>query len=161
MALSFRREGDPPARDGRRAETGTGQRWAPARDGHRPGDRTVGRPAHNPLRVIPYNGALIFRLHQHVAIRIICQGVNVRRVLVTGLQSQDNKQIIIIRTWVTRRRATLTAPWYSSISFSVKYGIDLNGLTDTSTGPMYVCVHTTHKRKKPKQKPNHQHYKRD
>lgn len=34
----------------------------------------------------------------------------------------------------------LTAPWYCSISFSVKYGICLNGLTDMRTGPMYVFV---------------------
>lgn len=35
----------------------------------------------------------------------------------------------------------LTAPWYISTSLSPKYGICLKGLTDMSTGPMYVCVH--------------------
>lgn len=34
----------------------------------------------------------------------------------------------------------LTAPWYISTSLSPKYGICLKGLTDMSTGPMYVCV---------------------
>lgn len=33
-------------------------------------------------------------------------------------------------------RSSLTAPWYSSISRSVKYGICLKGLTEMSTGPM-------------------------
>lgn len=36
------------------------------------------------------------------------------------------------------RCAVLTAPWYSSISRSVKYGSCLKGFTDISTGPMYV-----------------------
>lgn len=35
----------------------------------------------------------------------------------------------------------LTAPWYISTSLSPKYGICLKGLTDMSTGPMYVCVY--------------------
>lgn len=33
-------------------------------------------------------------------------------------------------------RSRLTAPWYSSTSRSVKYGICLKGLTEMSTGPM-------------------------
>lgn len=32
----------------------------------------------------------------------------------------------------------LTAPWYISTSLSPKYGICLKGLTEMSTGPMYV-----------------------
>ena len=39
----------------------------------------------------------------------------------------------VYHSWVV-----LTAPWYISISLSPKYGICLKGLTEMSTGPMYV-----------------------
>lgn len=37
-----------------------------------------------------------------------------------------------------KKAPKLTAPWYISTSLSPKYGICLKGLTEMSTGPMYV-----------------------
>lgn len=40
--------------------------------------------------------------------------------------------------WDMFTQDILTAPWYISTSFSPKYGICLKGLTEMSTGPIYV-----------------------